>query len=181
ERGVLVQSFVDHRPQRAHLVHGRIVVEERPRPFVGRFITAEMLWRIRHGVDMWLRAVGRREGDVVTGIDQGHDRDDQLVEILAGGCGSAPLHLDPGCVGADDEHCSLRHKSSCYCVRWLPVHDVAASSACCAVGRPAADPTFTTALPTMSPARSLSRYSLIWSKAMVWIVCLTFPLAASSM
>src|SRR5262245_13826408 len=158
-----------------------MLVEERSRPFVGRFITAEMLWRIRNGVDIRFRAVGRREDDVVTGVDQCHYRNDQLVEILAGGCGSAPLHLDPGCIGADDEHCFLRHKSSCCCVWWLPVHDFAASSACCAVGRPAADPTFTTALPTMSPARSLSRYSLIWSKAMVWIVCLIFPLAASAM
>src|SRR5215470_14922138 len=138
-----------------------MLVEERPRPSVGCVVTAEMLRRIRHRVDMRLRAVGRREDDVVTGIDQCHYWDDQLVELLAGGCGSAPLHLDPGCVGTDDEHCSLRHKSSCRCIRWLSVHDLAASSACCAAGRPAADPTLTTALPTISPARSLSRYSLI--------------------
>src|SRR5262245_45601744 len=138
-----------------------MLVEERPRPSVGGFVTAEMLRRIRHRVDMRLRTVGRREDDVVTGIDQCHYGDDQLVEILAGGSGPATLHFDPGRVGADNEHCFLRHKSSCCCVWWLAVHDFAASSACCAVGRPADDPTFTTALPTMSPARNLSRYSLI--------------------
>src|SRR5262249_17088334 len=96
-----------------------MLVEEQPRPSVGCFITAEMLWRIRHRVDMRFRAVRRREDNVVTGIDQCHYRDDQLVEILAGGSGSAPLHLDPGRVGADDEHCSLRHKSSCAgSIRW---------------------------------------------------------------
>src|SRR5262245_4519141 len=90
-----------------------MLVEEPPRPSVGCFVTAEMLRRIRHRVDMRLRAVGRREDDVVTGIDQCHYGDDQLVEILAGGSGAAALHFDPGRVGADDEHCSLRHKSSC--------------------------------------------------------------------
>src|SRR5215813_10256472 len=135
------------------MVHGWMLVEERPRPSVGCFVTAEVLRRIRHRVDMRLRAVGRREDDVVTGIDQCHYGDDQLVEILAGGCGSAPLHLDPGCVGADDEHCSLRHKfllrSPCVsaptCESRFPGQDVAASSACCSAGRPAADPTLTTA------------------------------------
>src|SRR5262245_46769825 len=98
-----------------------------------------MLRRIRHWIDMRLRAVRRREGDVVTGIDQCHYRNDQLVEILAGGCGSAPLHLDPGRVGADDEHCCLRHNSSFAVVS--NDHDCATTSACCAVGRRAADPT----------------------------------------
>src|SRR5215831_6543440 len=124
------------------MVHGWMLVEELPRPSVGCFVTAEMLRRIRHRVDMRLRAVGRREDDVATGIDQCHYGDDQLVEILAGGCGSTPLHLDPGRVGADDEHCSLRHNSSCAVL--FNDHDCATTSACCAVGRSADDPTLQT-------------------------------------
>src|SRR5262245_30704702 len=114
-------------------------VEERPRPFVGGFITAEMLWRIRHWIDMRLRTVGCRQDDVVTGIDEGHGRHDRLVEILAGGSGPATLHFDPGRVRADDEHCSLRHDSSFAVVS--NDHDCARTSACCAVRRPADDPT----------------------------------------
>src|SRR5215475_5668417 len=95
------------------MVHGWMLVEERPRPSVGCFVTAEMLRRIRHRVDMRLRAVGRREDDVVTGIDQCHYGDDQLVEILAGRSGATALYLDPRSIRSDDEHCFLRHKSSC--------------------------------------------------------------------
>src|SRR5262245_29782602 len=90
-----------------------MVVEERPRAFVRCLITPEMLWRIRNFVDVRLRAVGGREDDVVTGIDERHRGHDRLVEILTGGSGAAALHFDPGTVRADDEHCSLRHKSSC--------------------------------------------------------------------
>ena len=89
-----------------------VVVEERPRSSIGRFITLEMPGRVGGFIDVRFRPVRRREDDVVASIDDRHRRHDRLVEILAGRAGLAALHVDLRGVGTDDEYFSLEHGSS---------------------------------------------------------------------
>jgi hypothetical protein len=107
----VVQAFVDHRSQRPRL-HGRVVGEEGPRAPVRRVVTREVLSGVRGFIDVWFRAVRRREDDVVAGIDECHRRHDSLVEVLP--CCSSPsaLHFDSRGVGTDDDDLSLGHTSS---------------------------------------------------------------------
>src|SRR5262249_19086090 len=64
--------------------------------------------RIRDLIDVRLRSVRSCEYDVVSGVHQGHRRNNGFVEIIAGGTGATALHLDPGGVGTD-------HKDFAFC------------------------------------------------------------------
>src|SRR5262249_28302366 len=65
--------------------------------------------RIRSFIDMCLGSVRGCEHEVVSGLDQGHRRNDGLVEIVAGGAGATTLNLDARSVGTKYENGAFAH------------------------------------------------------------------------
>jgi len=108
--------------QRARRVHRRMFGIKCLCTPIGGFVV-EMRGGVRGLVDMRLGAVRRSQHDLIAGIDDGHRGHDRLVEVLAGGPGTAALNLDPRGVRTDDNHFSLAH-------RCLPL-DVRTSSQPC--------------------------------------------------
>src|SRR5262245_41780972 len=65
--------------------------------------------RIRGFIDMCLGSVRGCEHEVVSGLDEGHRRNDGLVEIVAGGAGATTLNLDARSVGTKYENGAFAH------------------------------------------------------------------------
>src|SRR5215470_9826614 len=98
---VAVQPVLDHRAQRADLVHCRIIGPEGLGARISGLVATKMHDSIRGFVYMGLSSVGGCKHEVIASLDQGHRRDDGFVEIIASGPGAAPLHLDASGIGTE--------------------------------------------------------------------------------
>src|SRR5262249_13562182 len=74
--------------------------------------------RIRGFIYVGLSSVGGCEHEVVSGLDQGHRRNDGFIEIIARGDGATTLNLDAGGVGTEYKNFAFGH---CFSFLWLQV------------------------------------------------------------
>src|SRR5262245_52651564 len=75
---------------------------------VSGLVATKMHCRIRGFIYVGLGSVRGCEHDVVSGLDQGHRRNDGFIEIIARGAGAA-LNLDAGGVGTEYKNFAFCH------------------------------------------------------------------------
>src|SRR5215470_387684 len=148
--GVAVQPFIDHRTQRTDLIHCGIICPEGLGARISCLVATKMHDRIRSFIDMRLGSVRGYKHEVITSLDQGHRRNNGLVEIISSRTGTAALHLNASGIGTEHKDFALGGHLN---FSFFPTYRDA----------PPCNQNTITALPTISPVLSRSRVLLISS------------------